>query len=275
MGTENQSLLKRALTGNGLFSILTGLIAAVYAKSLGDLMGLNPVVLMVVGAGVVGFGIVTLMNARTQPINLVLAKSTVVADIAWVVAAAVIIAIPELLTTEGRLLLGAISVVVGLFAVVQTIGIRRIGSIEVRRLVTEVEIEASPEQVWEVLVDLDEYEAWNPFIVEGAGKIDEGENLRLRMSPSGGKTMSFSPVVTVADPSVRFEWLGHVAVPGLFDGRHRFELSANRGTTTLVHSEEFTGVLAPILMKVLDEKTRNGFEAMNTAMKERVEARGD
>lgn len=273
MRNPNQSLLRGALTGNGLFSILSGLISAVFAAFLGDLMGINPVVLLLVGAGVVGFGIVTLTNARRQPINLVLAKATVVADIAWVVGAAAIILIPDLLTAEGRMLLGAISVAVGLFAVLQAIGIRRVRGTEARSLVTEVEIHASPQEVWDALVDLDAYETWNPFIVEGAGKVAEGESLNLRMSLPGGKAMNFSPMVTVANPSVSFEWLGHVAVPGLFDGRHRFELSPNGDTTTLVHSEEFTGVLAPMFMKMFDEQTRNGFEAMNVAMKGRVEAR--
>ena len=140
-------------------------------------------------------------------------------------------------------------------------------------MVTEVEIEASPEEVWQVLVDLDAYKTWNPFIIEGVGTVDEGESLKLRMSPSGGKAMTFTPVVTEADRATSFEWLGSVVIPGLFDGRHRFELSSNDRTTTVVHSEEFTGILAPILTKMLDKKTRNGFEAMNAAMKERVEAR--
>lgn len=273
MRNESQSLLRRALTDNGLFSITSGLIGAIFASQLADLMGVNWVVLLVIGIGVVGFGIVTLTNARRQSINLFEANLTVIADIFWVTGGAVIILIPGLLTTEGNLLLGAVSLVVGGFAVLQTIGIRRAGGIQPKRLVTEVEIDARPEDVWEVLVDLDAYDIWNPFIVEGAGKVEKGERLHLRMSPPGGNAMSFKPKVTVADQAARFEWLGHVVMPGLFDGRHRFELSANNGTTNLVHSEEFTGVLVPMLSKMLDEKTKSGFEAMNAAMKKRVEAR--
>jgi hypothetical protein len=41
--------------------------------------------------------------------------------------------------------------------------------------------------------------------------------------------------------------------------------------TRLVHAEEFTGLLVPVLAKTLDKKTRAGFEAMNVAMKERIE----
>jgi hypothetical protein len=272
MKNKSKNLLRWALTGNGLFSITSGLITAAFASQLSNLMGVNSVVLVLLGVGLVGFGIVTLINARRQPINLVEAKLTIIADVSWVLGAAVIILIPGLMTTSGNLLLTAISFVVAAFAVIQTIGIRHAGGIEPRRLVTEVEIDAPPEAVWDVLTDLDAYETWNPFIVEGSGNVVEGESLHLRMRPPGGKAMRFKPTVTAADRATRFEWLGHVAAPGLFDGRHRFELRAQRGGTTLVHSEEFSGVLVPMLMKLLDEKTRSGFEAMNVAMKERVEA---
>jgi len=272
MKRENESLLRPTLTGNGLFSITSGAIAAAFASQLANLMGVNRIVLLVIGVGVVGFGIVTLMNARRQPINLVEAKLTVFADMSWVLGSVVIILVPGLLTASGNLLLGASSTVVAAFAIIQTIGIRRAEVSEPRRLVTKVEIDAPPDAVWDVLTDLDAYETWNPFIIEGSGIVDEGESLHLRMSPPGGRAMSFKSTVTAADRATRLEWLGHVGVPGLFDGRHRFELRADDGGTTLVHSEEFTGVLAPMMMKLLDEKTRSGFEAMNVAMKERVEA---
>jgi len=139
MKNQSQDLLRRALTGNAVFSIISGSIAAILASSLADLMGVNHVVLMVIGLGVIGFGITTLVNARRQPINLNEAKLTVIADFSWVVTALVIILIPDLLTGEGKLLLGSVSVVVGLFALTQTVGIRRAGSVEPKRLVATVE----------------------------------------------------------------------------------------------------------------------------------------
>jgi hypothetical protein len=146
MRNENSSLLRRALIGNGLFSITSGLIAVVLAAQVADLIGVNQIVMLAVGIGVVGFGIAILISARRHPINLVEARLTVVADVSWVIAAAVIIVIPSLLTTEGNLLLGAISVVVGLFAILQTVGIRHADDVHPRRLLTAVEIDVSPEE---------------------------------------------------------------------------------------------------------------------------------
>jgi len=70
-----------------------------------------------------------------------------------------------------------------------------------------------------------------------------------------------------------FEWLGRLVLPGLFDGRHRFELVPDGDGTRLVHTERFTGLLVPLLKKSLDTKTIAGFRAMNTALKARAEAR--
>jgi len=58
----------------------------------------------------------------------------------------------------------------------------------------------------------------------------------------------------------------------LFDGEHKFELIDNaNGTTTLIQSEKFSGILVPLLKKQLDDNTKRGFEAMNEKLKELVE----
>ncbi len=142
-------------------------------------------------------------------------------------------------------------------------------------LKTEVDIDASPETVWQVLTDLDGYSDWNPFITEASGDVVVGETLVNRINPPGGRAMTFKPVVTVADPGATFEWLGRLGIPGLFDGRHRFDLTAtSTGGTRLVHGEQFSGILVRLLRRSLDTQTREGFEAMNSALKIRAEAIG-
>lgn len=141
------------------------------------------------------------------------------------------------------------------------------------QLNTEIEINASPETVWMVLTDLDNYASWNPFVTEASGLVAVGTKLVNRISPPGGKAMTFKPVVTVAEPTSTFEWLGRLGLPGLFDGRHRFELvPMPSGGTRLLHSEHFQGMLVRPMRKSLDTQTRAGFEAMNVALKARAEA---
>lgn len=138
---------------------------------------------------------------------------------------------------------------------------------------TEIEIKASAEQVWDILSDFGAYGQWNPFVRELAGgePTAVGTKLGVTISPPGGKAMRFSPSVTEWEPGQRFAWLGHLLVPGLFDGEHRYELEPTTDGVRLVHSERFRGVLVPFMKKMIDGSTRAGFEAMNEALKQRAE----
>lgn len=271
MTTGNQTLLRRSLSANGLFSLTTGVLAVALSESLAALMGISEALLVVIGVGVVGFGLVTLWNARRTRIDLRLARLTVGADAVWVITATIVIfGLPGVMTTSGKLLLGVVSLMVGLFAVLQARGIRRI--MGPKRLVTEVDIDASKEEVWTVLTDLDGYRDWNPFITEAKGHVAVGESLELLMGSEDERQVTMKPTVISVRPGQTFEWLGHVGVKGIFDGRHRFDVVPRDGGTRMVHSEEFTGVLVPALSAMLDGRTKAGFEAMNAAIKDRVES---
>ena len=138
---------------------------------------------------------------------------------------------------------------------------------------TEIDISATPEAVWQVLTDLDQWADWNPFITSSVGTPEVGGKLINRMEPPGGKAITFKPQVTVVEDGTTFEWLGKLGFSGVFDGRHRFELEATpTGGTHLVHTEQLNGVLVRFMRKSLDTQTHQGFELMNTALKTRVEA---
>jgi hypothetical protein len=78
--------------------------------------------------------------------------------------------------------------------------------------------------------------------------------------------MSFTPTVTVVDEGRRLEWLGHLGVPGLFDGRHSFTLEpVDADSTRLTQAERFTGCLVPFTGRLL-RRTAAGFEEMNQAI---------
>jgi hypothetical protein len=111
------------------------------------------------------------------------------------------------------------------------------------------------------------------LISSAEGRVAVGERLVNRLTPPDGKPMTFKPTITVVDVERTFEWLGRLFVPGLFDGRHRFELHPTAdGGTHFVHTESFSGLLVRPLRASLDTNTRRGFEAMNHELKRRVEA---
>lgn len=139
-----------------------------------------------------------------------------------------------------------------------------------RDLVTEIDIDAPPADVWAVLTDGDAYGEWNPFIVEMRGPVEVGGTLQNTLQPSPDQQMSFAPTILVVEEERELRWLGRLWVPRLFDGEHYFLLSETDGGTRLVHGERFSGVL---LWFIDVEDFRANFEAMNAALKERAEGR--
>jgi hypothetical protein len=127
--------------------------------------------------------------------------------------------------------------------------------------------------VWATLTDTGRYASWNPFITELTGDLQLGAKIRVRIRPPGGRAMSFTPTVTAVDDGRRLEWLGHLGVPGVFDGRHSFALEpVDADRTRLTQAERFTGCLVPFTPGLL-RRTSAGFEAMNEAMASEAVAR--
>ena len=139
-----------------------------------------------------------------------------------------------------------------------------------RTITTTIDLDATAEEVWDVLTDTAAYPRWNPFITRLDGTLEVGNRVQLRIAPPGGKPMAFRPTVTHVEPGRRLAWLGRLLIPGLFDGAHCFTLLlTDDGRTRLVHSESFRGVLVRFSGSLL-ENTTAGFEAMNDALRDHL-----
>ena len=145
-----------------------------------------------------------------------------------------------------------------------------------KELRTEIEFEGTPQEVWNVLADLPAYAEWNPFIKKIDGEARTGAKLEVRMEPEGERAMTFRPTVLSAEPGRELKWLGHLLVPGIFDGEHRWLIEdAGSGKVRFTQSERFGGILLPFLWKKLrDGGTAKGFRAMNEALARRVSELG-
>jgi len=141
-----------------------------------------------------------------------------------------------------------------------------------KTLVSQIDIDASPERVWQVLTDLSAYPEWNPFIVRAEGQIEVGGRLTLRMEPEGGRAVTLRPTVTEATSGSRLRWQGRFGLPGIFDAEHEFRVEAlDGGRSRLAQNERFRGLLVPAMGRSLDRHTLPAFMAMNAALKRRVE----
>jgi len=137
---------------------------------------------------------------------------------------------------------------------------------------TEIEINASPEKIWDILTDFTAFPTWNPFVKRTDGKPIAGQRLHVTIQPQGSKGMSFAPTVLEATPNKELRWIGRLFLPGIFDGEHTFRIEAlDVGRVRFIHEEQFQGLLVPLFAKSLDDGTRAGFVAMNQALKARAE----
>jgi hypothetical protein len=141
-----------------------------------------------------------------------------------------------------------------------------------KELYSEIEIQAPAERVWQLLTDFASFPNWNPFIRRIQGVAKEGQQLEVYIQPSGAKGMTFRPTILTTVPNCELRWVGHLFIPGLFDGEHSFVIERlNENRVQFIQRECFTGLLVPLLANQLDKDTKRGFEDMNRALKEQAE----
>jgi hypothetical protein len=129
------------------------------------------------------------------------------------------------------------------------------------------QIDAPPLAVWAVLTDLSRYPEWNPLFREASGEIAVGARITLRaVQPANGRLMTVKVRVTAADPGAELRWTS--SLPAIMSGEHSFELTPAAAGTRLTQTEVYGGLLAAT---VSIPRTETIFQAMNDALKERVE----
>lgn len=122
------SLLRRSLMGNALFSLAAAMVALAAAGPLAAAFAVPTAWLVVIGAGLVPFGLAVLHLGRRRDTDLRAVRIVVVMDALWVVAAAVILTVPGSMSPVGKLVLGLLTLGVIDWAVLQAIGMRRLAT---------------------------------------------------------------------------------------------------------------------------------------------------
>lgn len=144
-------------------------------------------------------------------------------------------------------------------------------------IVTEIEINTSPEVVTAIFLDFKLHPQWDPFltlIVPNEDEIKPGTVLDITLQIKGEAARKMQPTVLVNSPE-EFKWRGVLGLQSIFCGEHYFQFQklAN-GNTKLVQGENFSGVLVPVVSWFgIFTKTENGFKELNNALKKEAESR--
>ncbi|MBN1366090.1 MAG: SRPBCC domain-containing protein [Syntrophaceae bacterium] len=144
----------------------------------------------------------------------------------------------------------------------------------IKEIHTEIDIEAKPDVVWNVLEDLSSYPEWNPMVREASGEVRTGNRLSLRYQPDGQKSRIFKPLLIVVIPGCELRWQGQPGFRFLFESEHIYLLKETQnGKTHLDHDMVFWGLFIPPVKKLIDKTVRGPFNDFNKALKHRAEGR--
>lgn len=132
---------------------------------------------------------------------------------------------------------------------------------------SETWIQAPPDKVWDVLVDLASWPQWDPFCEKIEGRIGLGQSLRAFSTLSPGR--AFPVRVETFSPPQRMVWVGGMPL-GLFRGERRFTLEEENGGTRFCLEEHFSGPLLFLIGRTIPD-LNEAFEAFTQGLKQRVE----
>jgi hypothetical protein len=140
---------------------------------------------------------------------------------------------------------------------------------------TFVDIDATPERVWQVLTDLPAYPQWNPFITSVEGPFVVGGRVSITLLPLNALlrvTLRAAVVEVTVCRRLRFRlrW-ARPGIPGLFDIDYTLTLTSQDGGVRLWENARFRGLLVPLLTRPVNRDAALAFDAMNAALKNRTE----
>ncbi len=141
-----------------------------------------------------------------------------------------------------------------------------------KELRTEIEIQASPETVWQILMDFDHYPEWNPFFYRAVGNAAVGQTVKISFK-FGTRDTTLTCRVLDLEPNRLIRWKWQIFFSWLYSGQDHFSIEPLDDTRVrFVQHEEFRGLLLPLFAKGIDTDSRRGFEEMLKALKTRAES---
>lgn len=111
-------------------------------------------------------------------------------------------------------------------------------------------IHASPQRVWGLLTNAQDFPRWNSTVTRISGTIALGERLALEVPAA--PTRTFEPKVTKLEPGHAMEWSDGMAP--MFKGVRTFTLTAKSdGAVEFTMREVFSGIMLPMIKRSLPD----------------------
>ena len=140
------------------------------------------------------------------------------------------------------------------------------------RVEDRIGIQAPAEVIWEIVQDLPTWSEWNPTYPRAEGEIRIGNTLTLDLALPGQPKQEIKAKVLEWVPGEQLHWQLRL-MGGLIRTVRYIEISPLSERGCIVDNGEiFGGLMGPSLGKRMGRAVRQGFHAMNEALKARAEA---
>lgn len=145
------------------------------------------------------------------------------------------------------------------------------------RASSPVEINASAEAVWSVLIDLDSYGEWNPFTPKIESQLSVGSpvdlHVRLReRSSTGEKLYTRREWVTAVEKPRKLAWGTKVIFSFLLEAeKEQLITPIDEHSCSYETIDKFSGLLYPVIALLYRKRIERGFDETAAALKDRCE----
>ena len=134
---------------------------------------------------------------------------------------------------------------------------------------TTIQINASTEKVWNILTKISEWGEWNTTIENIEGSIAPGSKVTVRAKAMPER--AFPLKVSDFVPNKSMVWSGGIPL-GLFTGKRTFTITSDEeNVTNFSMSENFTGLLAPLITRSIPD-LQPSFDEFSTCLKKHAES---
>ena len=133
---------------------------------------------------------------------------------------------------------------------------------------TSTTINATPQAIWDILVDIPSWTDWNTTVVDIEGTAVPGGKVKLR--PKVNPNRAFSINVTEFSSPERMVWSGGMPL-GLFKGVRTFTLARqDDASTQFTMTEVYSGLMSGMITKSMPDM-QPSFDEFAAALKTKAE----
>ncbi len=145
---------------------------------------------------------------------------------------------------------------------------------KINSVFTEIEINASPEEVWSVLTDWEKLEEWSSsFVGISVDNMVKGDSFNVYFkNPITGGRLEFERVCTEYEEGKQFSWSGELTSHGFTDN-HKFIVEPTESGTTLFKQEDgIHGTHSKLVNMITKPHMKSMYEQFDKQLKSRVES---